>query len=215
MNTTLYVPGDTPLHRLPAGVKFAVLFAAGIGLFLLSHPAVLGAAAAVAAGLVLSARAPLAALRARLLPVGVMLAVLFAATSLFQGPQTAVAMLLRLAALILLALAVTLTTRPADLLEFFERLTAPLARIGVANPERISLGVSLVLRFVPEVFRRFQEIREAQAARGLKASPVALLVPLIVRTLKAADDVADAIDARCYPPPRRPEGGARTEENPT
>ncbi|MDA2808379.1 energy-coupling factor transporter transmembrane component T family protein [Nocardiopsis suaedae] len=215
MNTSLYVPGNTPLHRLPAGAKFGVLFAAGIGLFLLAHPGVLGAAAAVAAVLVLSARAPLAALRARLLPVGVMLAVLFAATALLQDVPAAVVMLLRLAALILLALAVTLTTRPADLLEFFERLTAPLARVGVADPERISLGVSLVLRFVPEVFRRFQEIREAQAARGLKANPVALLVPLIVRTLKAADDVADAIDARCYPPPRRPSGGARTEENPT
>ncbi|CFN71313.1 cobalt transport protein [Bordetella pertussis] len=52
------------------------------------------------------------------------------------------------------------------------------------------------MRFIPEIWRNYQEIREAQAARGLGAHPLALLVPLVVRTLKRAEEVAQAIDAR-------------------
>ncbi|NUT48372.1 MAG: energy-coupling factor transporter transmembrane protein EcfT [Saccharothrix sp.] len=201
MNLSLYVRGHTPLHRLPAGWKFGVLFVAGIALFLTDDVAVLGSAAAVAALVLWSVRPPAAALRRQLAGLLVMLAVIFAAAAVFQGVQAAFTSLFRLLALLLLALAVTLSTRAADVLEFFERLLAPLARLGLANPAKISLGVSLVLRFVPEVARRYQEVREAQAARGLHANPVALVVPLVVRVLKSADAVADAIDARCYPPP--------------
>ncbi|MEU5692300.1 energy-coupling factor transporter transmembrane protein EcfT [Actinosynnema sp. NPDC020468] len=201
MNLSLYVRGNTPLHRLPASVKFGVLFASGIALFLTDRVLVLGPAAAVGAGLLLSVRPPATALRRQLTGLLITLAVIFAAAALFEGVHTAFVVLFRLLALLLLALAVTFSTRAADLLEFFERLTAPLARLGVANPAKISLGVSLVLRFVPEVHRGYLEIREAQAARGLRANPAALVVPLIVRTLKSADAIADAIDARCYPPP--------------
>ncbi|MEU4804100.1 energy-coupling factor transporter transmembrane protein EcfT [Actinosynnema sp. NPDC023587] len=205
MSLSLYVRGRTPLHRLPPAVKFGVLFAAGIALFLTDDVAVLGVAAAVAAGLLVSVRPPPAALRRQSTGLLVMLVVIFVAATVFQDLHTALVTLFRLLALLLLALSVTLSTRAADLLEFFERLMAPLARLGLANPARISLGVSLVLRFVPEVQRRYREIREAQAARGLRANPVALVVPLVVRTLKSADDIADAIDARCYPPPRHPD----------
>ncbi|WP_129559830.1 energy-coupling factor transporter transmembrane component T, partial [Bordetella pertussis] len=77
---------------------------------------------------------------------------------------------LRVAALIGLAMAVTLTTPVPALID--------------------------ALRFIPEIWRNYQEIREAQAARGLGAHPLALLVPLVVRTLKRAEEVAQAIDAR-------------------
>ncbi|MBB2910720.1 biotin transport system permease protein [Streptosporangium becharense] len=207
MSLSLYEPGTTPLHRLRPGAKLGALFVVGVVVFLVSDLRILAAAVATAAVLLLSARVRPKVLARRLSGVAVMLAVLFAATGLLQGWDTALTALLRLVTLILTAFAVTLTTRPAALLELFEWLISPLARLGVANPERISLSVSLVLRFVPELSRRYHEIREAQAARGLHANPVALLVPLIVRTLKSADDVADAIDARCYPPPRRSPGG--------
>lgn len=201
MSLSLYVRRRTPLHRLPAGWKFGALFVTGIALFLTDDAVVLGSAAAVAAVLLASVRPPLAALRRQLVGLLVMLAVIFTATAVFQDLHAAVTGVCRLLALLLLALAVTSSTRASDVLEFFERLLTPLARVGLANPAKISLGVSLVLRFVPEVTRRYHEIREAQAARGLRANPVALIVPLVVRVLKSADDIADAIDARCYPPP--------------
>lgn len=199
MTTSFYIQGTTVLHRLPAGLKCGVLFAAGIGLFVIPSVVLAAAATIAAVVLVVLVRVPVSVVRTRLAPIAIMMLIFAAVTAVLQGPPAAILMLLRLTALVLLAFAVTTSTSPTELLEFFERITAPLARIGVVNPSHISLGMSLVLRFVPEMFHRFQEIRQAQWARGVKANPVALLVPLLVRTLKSAHDVGVAIDARCYP----------------
>ena len=197
---SLYLPGDTLLHRQPAGRKLALLIAAGIGLFLVKSPIILAAAAVAAAALLLSVRPPPAQIRRQLFGPFLVLAAIFIAAALLDGLRPACIVLLRLAALILLASAVTLSTRTSEMLEACEKALHPLERIGLLNAARVSLAVSLVLRFVPEIFRHYHEIREAQAARGLHGNPVALVVPLLVRTLRAADDIAAAIDARCYPP---------------
>lgn len=200
MTLTLYVRGDTFLHRLPAAAKLAVLLVAGILLFTTSSVPVLGACAALAGVLLASARPPASWLRTQFLGVSIILAIVFAATAFFDGWGAALAVLFRLASLVLLASAVTLTTRTSDLLEVCEKALRPLERLGLVDASRVSLAVSLVLRFVPEMFKHYRDIREAQAARGLEGNPVALVVPLVVRTLKAADDISAAIDARCYPP---------------
>jgi biotin transport system permease protein len=131
------------------------------------------------------------------------IAMIFIASAALDGPWSAGVVLLRLATLVLLALSVTLATRTSDMLDACEAILRPFERMGVLNAARVSLAVSLVLRFVPEIFKHYQDIREAQMARGLEGNPVALMVPLLVRTLKSADDIATAIDSRCYPPPRR------------
>ncbi len=56
----------------------------------------------------------------------------------------------------------------------------------------------MVLRFIPVIATVASEIRDAQRARGLDRSILAMIVPLIIRTLKMADDVADAIEARSF-----------------
>ncbi|WP_222852772.1 energy-coupling factor transporter transmembrane component T, partial [Bordetella pertussis] len=78
------------------------------------------------------------------------------------------------------------------------RALRPAERLGLLNAAQVALALALALalRFIPEIWRNYQEIREAQAARGLGAHPLALLVPLVVRTLKRAEEVAQAIDAR-------------------
>ena len=58
--------------------------------------------------------------------------------------------------------------------------------------------LSMVIRFIPLMMKEAREILEAQRARGLDRSVVALLVPLLVKTLKMADNLSDAIDARGY-----------------
>ncbi|MBN9058653.1 MAG: energy-coupling factor transporter transmembrane protein EcfT, partial [Rhizobiales bacterium] len=103
----------------------------------------------------------------------------------------------RFAALILLASAVTLTTPVSEMAELVEWLLEPLRPIGI-NPEKVGLSIALAIRFVPLISEEFRHIREAQAARGLAANPLALIVPLIIRTLKSADELADAIEARGY-----------------
>jgi biotin transport system permease protein len=62
--------------------------------------------------------------------------------------------------------------------------------------------LSLALRFIPLLFDKFEEIREAQRARGLERSVVALLMPLLIKTLRMANDLTEAIEARGYDPDR-------------
>ncbi len=204
----LYVAGDTWLHRLPAGLKLGLLVLAGVALFLVhSHMALLAAAVL---GLALVWRSGVTARRLWQQTRGmlVLMLVVFAAAALFDGLPRAAEVLLRLVALVALALAVTLTTRSADLLDVCERALRPLDALGWVDSARVSLALSLCLRFIPEIHRRYHDIREAQAARGIRANPVALIIPLVVATLKSADVIAEAIDARGYPPAKSPKPGA-------
>lgn len=192
----LYIPGDRGLHRLPAGYKLTVLVAAGIGLFFVERLWGLLAAFVIAGMLVWSTGVGMAACWRQVRGlVWVLLAVgVFAV--IFQGWMPAAAVLLRIGALVGLALAVTLSTRTSDLMAACERALMPFERLGWVNAGNVALALALTLRFVPEIWRHYQDIREAQAARGLARHPVALMVPLVVRTLKRAQQVAQAIDAR-------------------
>ena len=185
------------LSRIPPGIKLGVLFGAGIGLYLItSWPVLTGLLAMAVAALLLTSE-PLHALRR---PVGglvIIIAVVVIMTGLTAGWQPGLISGLRLTTLCLLAYAISLSTPFADLLELFERLLAPTARIGL-NPARISLALSLTIRFIPQLRATYDQIREAQYARGLQHRPVALLVPMIIRTLQSAEQISEAIDARAY-----------------
>ena len=167
----------------------------GAGLFALRDPRWLGLALAVAAGLVWSSGAGAALLWRQLRGLAWVLLALGLFTGFFQGWVEALAVLLRVGAMVGLALAVTLTTRTADLIAVCEWALLPLQRLGLLDAGKVALALALALRFVPEIWRNFHEIREAQAARARRQS-LALIVPLIVLTLKRAQEVSEAIDAR-------------------
>jgi biotin transport system permease protein len=81
------------------------------------------------------------------------------------------------------------------------RLLVPALGLSVAL--YLSTGIGFVeavrrTRFVPEIFARYGEIAAAHKARGLPVRPLTLLVPLIILTLKDADTIAMAIDARGF-----------------
>ncbi|MGY6271625.1 energy-coupling factor transporter transmembrane component T family protein [Achromobacter denitrificans] len=196
MMEPLYVPGGTLLHRLPAWLKLLALMAAGAGLFLLRDPRALALAFVAAAVLVWSTGVAAGTVWRQVKGLAWALLAVGGFTAWFQGGMAALAVLLRVAALVGLALAVTLATRTSDLIAVCEKALMPLQRAGLVDAGKVALALALALRFVPEIWRNFQEIREAQAARGLGANPVALIVPLIVLTLKRAQEVAEAIDAR-------------------
>lgn len=192
----LYLTGSSPLHRVPAWFKLLALMAAGAGMFLLRDPRWLALAFAVSAALVWSTGVGLAAVWRHVRGLAWVLLALALFTGWFQGWTEALAVVLRVGAMVGLALAVTLATRTSDLIAVCERALAPLERLGLADAGKVALALALTLRFVPEIWRNFQDIREAQAARGLGANPIALIVPLVVLTLKRAQEVAEAIDAR-------------------
>lgn len=58
--------------------------------------------------------------------------------------------------------------------------------------------ISMAIRFIPLLREKFTEVHEAQQARGLNTNIVALAIPLIIRTIRMASEVAEALEARSY-----------------
>jgi biotin transport system permease protein len=191
----LYVPGTSPVHRAPAGLKLAGMLVAGICSVLLDDVG----AVAVAAGLVLvgylvaglSPRTVVSLLRP-LLWIGLVTAGFHV---LVSGWERAVVVVGVLATLVLLAALVTLTTRTTELVDAVVTACRPL-RVLHVDPERVGLLIALGIRCVPVVVGLAEDVRDAQRARGLTASPRAFAVPLLVRSLRHADALGEALVAR-------------------
>jgi biotin transport system permease protein len=191
----LYLPGRSVVHRVPAGVKLLVMLLAGAGSFLLDRPWQV----AVALGLVLAAYA-VAGIRMRTAVAQVRPLVWIAGfTAVFHvivnGWERAFVVVGVLTALVLLAGLVTLTTQTSAMVDAVVACCRPLRVVGV-DPQRVGLVIALGIRCVPVVVGLAEEVREAQLARGLTASPRAFAVPLIVRSLRHADALGEALVAR-------------------
>jgi len=196
MMESLYIPGHSWLHRMSAGYKLLILMAAGIGLFFVHHAWVLALIFMVSIGAVWLTGVSASACWRQVRGLTWVLIAIAGFTVVFQGWLEALVVTLRIATLVMLALAVTLSTSTTALISACERALQPFEKWGWVDASKVALALALTLRFVPEIWRQFQEIREAQAARGLARHPLALLVPLVVKTLKRAQHVAQAIDAR-------------------
>jgi biotin transport system permease protein len=201
---SLYHDADTPVHAVPAGVKLLVLFAVGTALFFVRS--ILGLAIAFAAVvlLYLVARVPWRTAWRQLRPVLPFTALIIIAQLLLTDWQTAVLVGERILVLVLLANLVTLTTRTSAMIEAIEAALRPLRPLGV-RPERVGLLVALTIRFIPVIKEQADQVRAAQQARGVERS-FAFLTPLLIKTLRLADGLGEALDARGLdtdPPSRR------------
>jgi energy-coupling factor transport system permease protein len=124
-----------------------------------------------------------------------------------EGLSFAIKMALRLSLLILGSLIMTLTTTPTQLTDALESLMRPLKKIHVPVHE-ISMMMSIALRFIPILMEETDKIMKAQIARGADfesrnlvkkiKSLVPLLVPLFISAFRRANDLAMAMEARCY-----------------
>jgi biotin transport system permease protein len=191
----LYRPGSSPLHRLPAGVKLGALALAGAGSVWIDTPAQTAAALIVVLALHPLGRIPTRAVTDMLRPLLWMLAPLSVFQLLVAGAARTTVLVGVILALVLLANLVTLTTRTTDLIDVVVTLCRPLRVLGV-DPVRVGLLLNLAIRCVPLVIELATEVRDAQRARGLESSPRALVVPLLVRTLRRADEIGEALVAR-------------------
>ena len=194
---SLYVPGDSFVHRLPAGAKLLILFAGSMALFAVSGIPVHAGELLVVAGLFRVARLPWRDTLHQLRPALIFLVPIFLFHVFITDWVLGLETVLRILVLLLLAVLVTLTTRLSDMIDVLERAIRPLRHVGI-NPSKVGMMLSMVIRFIPLMMREAQEILEAQRARGLDRSAIALLVPLLIKTLKMADDLSDAIEARGY-----------------
>ena len=191
----LYRPGTSALHRLPAGVKLGALALAGAGSVWIDTPVRTAAALAVVIALHPLGRIPGGVVLDMVRPLLWMLVPLGVFQVLVVGWARTVVILGVILALVLLANLVTLTTRTTDLIDVVVTLCRPLRVLGV-DPVRVGLMLNLAIRCVPLVIELAEEVRDAQRARGLESSPRALVVPLLVRSLRRADELGEALAAR-------------------
>ncbi|MGB3874455.1 MAG: energy-coupling factor transporter transmembrane protein EcfT [Shinella zoogloeoides] len=194
----LDIEGSSPLHRMPVRGKLIVLFTVAIGLFFLSDLHLLVPALGLAVALFLSTGIGIAEAFRRTRFVLFTVLLVAAANYVFVSPHEAVVVVCRLSILVLLAAAITAATGISAFMDEIARLAAPLERLGLVRAADVSLAVGLVIRFVPEILARYHDIADAHRARGLPLRPLTALVPLIILTLKDADTIAMAIDARGF-----------------
>lgn len=124
-----------------------------------------------------------------------------------EGISLAIRMAIRLSYLVIGSSVMTLTTTPNQLTDGLERLLRPLNKIHVPVHE-ISMMMSIALRFIPILLEETDKIMKAQIARGADfesgnliqkvKSMVPLLVPLFISAFRRANDLAMAMEARCY-----------------
>lgn len=124
-----------------------------------------------------------------------------------EGIQFASFMALRLIFLVTSSSLLTLTTSPIALTDGLESIMKPLSKIGFPS-HQLAMMMTIALRFIPTLFDEATKIMKSQAARGadfesgniIKRAKnlVPLLVPLFINSFRRADELATAMEARCY-----------------
>lgn len=220
-----YYPGSSPLHRLDPRAKFVAVTALAVALFVRDSFFGLGVfavAGALAYGL---SRVPVRWFWRAFKPLLWLVGLTFLAQLIFapgepffsfgffhvswRGLELAAFLSLRLVVLVLMGSVLTLTTPPIALTDGLVWLGRPLRRLRVPTDE-LALMVTIALRFIPTLLVEMDTIMRAQRARGADfrsgglvrraRALVPVLVPLFVLSFRRADDLALAMEARCYRP---------------
>jgi energy-coupling factor transport system permease protein len=136
----------------------------------------------------------------------------------YEGVDVAVKMAIRLMLLVIIASLLTYTTTPMTLTDGIEKLLAPLNHIKVPVHE-ISMMMTIALRFIPTLLEETDKIIKAQSSRGADfdngniiqraKSFIPVLIPLFISAFRRADELATAMEARCY---RGSEGRTRMKQ---
>ncbi|WP_071027741.1 energy-coupling factor transporter transmembrane component T family protein [Peptoniphilus raoultii] len=124
-----------------------------------------------------------------------------------EGLRQALLMAIRLIFLVLGTSLLTYTTSPIELTDGIESLLSPFKKFGMPSHE-IAMMMTIALRFIPTLIEETDKIMKAQMARGADFESgnlfsraknlVPLLVPLFINSFRRADELATAMEARCY-----------------
>ena len=218
-----YYPADSVIHKLDPRVKLFGTLIYIISLFVFKGLPAFILAAIFLAVLIKLSKVPFSYMVKGLKTI--VLIMLFAAvfnlfltpgtklisfwifTITYEGLKNAIVMMVRLIFLIIGTSLTTLTTTPNELTDGLEKALSPLKYVKVPVHE-IAMMMSIALRFIPILIEETDKIMKAQMARGAdfergnliqKAkNMVPLLVPLFVSAFRRANDLAMAMEARCY-----------------
>lgn len=219
-----FFPGSSPLHRMDPRTKLLALMVYIVALFMAGSFVSYGVNLAVLALMVAISRIPLKSIVRGLKPVVFILiftAVLnllytpgetvlckfWIITITLEGIQSAFFMVVRIMMLITATFLLTYTTSPILLTDGIESLLSPLKRIRVPVHE-LAMMMSIALRFIPTLIEETDKIMCAQRARGADFESgslirrakalIPLLVPLFISAFRRADELAVAMECRCY-----------------
>lgn len=218
-----YFPGDTVIHRLDPRIKIIIVFMFIVSLFFInSFYPYLFILAFILLTIKLS-KVPLKYVLKGLKPLLFIIIITFLINIFMtkgevivslgplsitkEGIRQAVFMALRLIFLVIGTSLLTLTTSPISLTDGIEKLLSPLKKVGVPAHE-LAMMMTIALRFIPTLLEETDKIMKAQMARGADfesgniinraKSLVPLLVPLFINAFRRADELAVAMEARCY-----------------
>lgn len=220
-----YFPGNTPVHRMDPRMKLVLTILYIVVLFvadgLLSYLAIAAFLVAVIAISHISPKVVLSGMKPLIIIIAITgilnmfytpgegepLLRVWKLTVYREGIVTAAFMIVRIMLLVCGTFMLTYTTSPLELTDGIESLLKPLEKIRVPAHE-LAMMMSIALRFIPTLIEEADKIMSAQKARGadfdsgniLKRAKalVPLLVPLFISAFRRADELAVAMECRCY-----------------
>ena len=224
-NITLgqFCPGDSVLHRLDPRVKIVLRLFYLVEVFVFSHPLAYAVLTVGTFLLILLSGVPMRMMLRSLKPLwwiilftflihlfsnpGTPIAQVWVFTMTWEGVQKGFFLSLRLVLLILASSLLTFTTSPLKLTDALESLLSPFRRFGLPAHE-LAMMMTIALRFIPTLIAETDKIMKAQQSRGVDFSSgnvlarlrnmVPILVPLFLSAFRRADELALAMEARCY-----------------
>ena len=216
-----YFPGNTVVHRLDPRTKILLLILFIVALFTAKGWVGYGAMVLVTAASMAASHISPKNIFKGLKPM-IFIIVFTAALNLFytdgtpvlpgwpitlEGAARGAQMILRIILLIAGTFLLTYTTSPMALTDGMERLLSPLKKIGLPIHE-ITMMMSMALRFIPTLIEETDKIMSAQKARGADFDSgniirrakalIPILVPLFISAFRRADELATAMESRCY-----------------
>ena len=229
-----YFPGRRPGHRLDPRVKIMLALGYIVILFVAQNAWGLGLGVVAGFGAYLISGIPLVMILKSLKPVvpiiiftSVLNMLFVEGESLFhwwivnitrEGVHTAIFMSVRIICLIAGTSLLTYTTSPIALTDGIERLMGPLKKLRFPVHE-LAMMMTIALRFIPTLIEETDKIMSAQKARGADLETgglmqraralVPILIPLFVSSFRRADELALAMECRCY---RGGEGRTRMKQ---
>lgn len=219
-----YLPGESFTHKLDPRTKIIISILFIASLFIINKFVGYILVVAFLAAVIINAKVPLKFILKGLKPI-VFLIILTSVLNIFmikgtpdtllvqfgifkiytEGLTTAAFMALRLIFLIVGTSLLTLTTSPIELTDGIERLLRP---IGKELAHELAMMMTIALRFIPTLTEETDKIMKAQKARGAdfetgniiqkSKSLIPILVPLFISSFRRADELAMAMEARCY-----------------
>ena len=213
-----FFPGNTIVHRLDPRTKLMAVILYIVAPFNAKSPLTYALVAAVLAVCIVASRVPMKSLTRGLKPVYVIVAftavmnIFFTGGTVlghitYEGLTAAIYMVLRIVMLIMGTFLLTYTTSPIALTDGLENLLGPLKKLHLPVHE-LAMMMSIALRFIPTLIEETDKIMSAQKARGADFESgnifqrakalVPILVPLFISAFRRADELATAMECRCY-----------------